>query len=494
MRTSSYVIYVDLPDQADRCLLTHGYTGAYDVVSRPVARFVRSLDTKRAPKPLFGFWTAEPGDDGQVAEPSGETIEFLKTRGYLTELSPEEEERAFVALVEDLHRINLRRPASYILMPTYDCNLRCSYCFQDHMRTDAKFAHLLGCMTLSTADRIFAAIDQIEGGSRTGVTRYGFFGGEPLLRGSRHIVEYLMAKARSRGRSSFWAVTNATELDAFEDLIGPDGIAGLQITLDGPRPEHDRRRIRSDGTGTFDAICANIELALARQATVSVRLNIDRDNIRSMVELAEFCEARGWHKNPRFSIYAAPIRATNGKTDKTRTVDSAELSALLTECRRESGAASVIGRPTDPIMSAAVGLFANAGTRRQTLTESFCSAHSRMFIFDSFGDIYACWERTGDPSVRIGHIAGDGSLNMNEAIEGMWRTRTVASNPVCRKCRYALHCGGGCAVHAFARTGKYHMNHCDGFAVTFRTAIAEAYRAYTNGAVSADNNSRVCEM
>ena len=37
MRTSSYVIYVDLPDQADRCLLTHGYTGAYDVVSRPVA-------------------------------------------------------------------------------------------------------------------------------------------------------------------------------------------------------------------------------------------------------------------------------------------------------------------------------------------------------------------------------------------------------------------------------------------------------------------------
>ena len=41
MRTSSYVIYVDLPDQPDRKLRVHGYTGAFDLVSSPVAAWVR---------------------------------------------------------------------------------------------------------------------------------------------------------------------------------------------------------------------------------------------------------------------------------------------------------------------------------------------------------------------------------------------------------------------------------------------------------------------
>jgi uncharacterized protein len=34
LRTSSYTIYVDLPGDASQVLLVHGYTGAYDRVSR----------------------------------------------------------------------------------------------------------------------------------------------------------------------------------------------------------------------------------------------------------------------------------------------------------------------------------------------------------------------------------------------------------------------------------------------------------------------------
>jgi uncharacterized protein len=90
MRTSSYVIYVDLPGNSDEMLLVHGYSGAYDKVSKVVATYVRSLELRRAPNPLYGAWVSEPALDGAVQMPSAETLEILKRRGYLTELTLEQ--------------------------------------------------------------------------------------------------------------------------------------------------------------------------------------------------------------------------------------------------------------------------------------------------------------------------------------------------------------------------------------------------------------------
>src|SRR5689334_20444233 len=109
LRTSSYTIYVDLPDDGEQMLLVHGYTGAYDKVSRRVATYMRSLELKRAPKPLYGEWTPEPAVEGQVRPPSDNTIEVLKRRGYLTEKSLEEEEELFASFSESIHARNLRK-------------------------------------------------------------------------------------------------------------------------------------------------------------------------------------------------------------------------------------------------------------------------------------------------------------------------------------------------------------------------------------------------
>src|SRR5215469_6750456 len=98
MRTSSYVIYVDLPGNSDEMLLVHGYSGAYDKVSKRVATYVRSQELRSAPKPLYGSWTAEPAVDGVVELPSAQTVEILKRRGYLTEMSYEQEEELFKRL------------------------------------------------------------------------------------------------------------------------------------------------------------------------------------------------------------------------------------------------------------------------------------------------------------------------------------------------------------------------------------------------------------
>lgn len=499
LRTSSYTIYVNLPDSDDEVLLVHGYTGAYDKVSRGVADFLRSRQAKGAAKPLYGDWTPEPEAREGTATPSDATLDLLREQGYLTELSRDEEETFFSRLATALHARALRQAPSYIFMPTYDCNLRCSYCYQDHMRTDCSFKHLLRTMRPAMIDRIFAALPRIE--ERHGLDpearrrrNIGLFGGEPLLAANRPIVEHLLARAFGTGEADVWAVTNGTEIEAYRGLLGPAGISALQITLDGPPSQHDRRRIHADGSGSYEKIAANISMALEQGAAVSIRINVDRSNLIDLPAITGEILARGWDRHPRFSAYTSPVRAGNGKTDPKGVFSSWDLDRELTRMREEDPRLAVLARPDEALRVRARRIFEAEGDVLPSLRPSFCSAHDRMYIFDPFGDVYACWERTGDPDVRIGRVLPEGEVELKEDQSALWRSRTVASNPTCRRCRYALHCGGGCAVLALSGTGKFHSNYCDGFASRFRAGVAEAYLAHAAGAPAAALGTRVCDL
>jgi len=498
MRTSSYVIYVDLPGNCDEMLLVHGYSGAYDKVSKRVATYVRAQELRSAPKPLYGSWVSEPAVDGVVEAPSLETMDILKRRGYLTEMNFEQEEEFFKRMALKLHELHSRTP-SYIFMPTYNCNLRCSYCFQDHMRTDPKFHHLLRHMSNEMVDRIFRGVAGIEAAHGADPTAkihrtIGFFGGEPLLAVNRPVIDYIVRKTLELGTGTFWAVSNATELEAYEDILSADKIASVQVTIDGPPSEHDQRRIYADGSGSFAKIARNISMALDRGISISVRLNIDRRNVSQLPELADVMFENGWDKYPNFSVYTSPIRAANDNVNRADVMSSWELDKSLAAMQKQHPRVALMAQPDDGIKQHARRLFHDPKSVVPSLKQSFCSAHTGMYIFDSFADIYACWEYTGDASIRVGHIREDGTLDMNVPILQTWRSRTVASNPVCAKCRYALHCGGGCAVLAQRSSGEFHMNFCDGYSSRFRSSVAEAYVEHISGVALSERGNRVCDQ
>jgi uncharacterized protein len=515
LRASNYNIYVNLPNNSEEMLLVHGYTGAYDKVSRQVANYLRSLQAHRRHKPLYGEWGTETPIKKEFPSPSEQTISALKRRGYLTEKSPEEEEATFTKLAKVLHA--QRRRPNYIFMPTYDCNLRCPYCFQDHMRNDPAFSHLLRSMTRELVDRIFVAIPKME--ARHGIAEgkefhrsIGFFGGEPLLKESRPIVEYIINKALLLGKASFYAITNGTNLHFYKDLLGPDKISYIQITLDGPAREHDRRRIYPDGSGSFEIIARNITLALDQGIQVNVRMNIDRNNANQLPELADEMISRGWDKYKNFLAYTAPIHPANKNVDITTTFNSWELDQAVSELRRQYPDMRVISRPDDPMKNNARRLFRKNGA--PALKSTFCGAHNGMYIFDAFGDIYACWELTGDKKVRIGSITSAGhelalwnigqpspvvvekeaDFALEESLTEMWRSRNVTTNPTCLKCRYAFHCGGGCAVLAERKSGTMFTNFCDAFGKRFNAMVAEAYLEHISGAEYEEKADRACDL
>jgi uncharacterized protein len=498
LRTSRYTIYVDLPGREQEVLLVHGYTGAHDRVSRRLADFLRTQEGERPYKPLYGDWTEETAAPQDAWIPGDDSVAVLKEQGYLTDLSAEEEVALFAKLAEELHAQTLQRPPSYVFMPTYDCNLRCSYCFQDHMRTDGSFRHLLRTMEIELVDRIFAAMPEIE--ARRGIAPasavqrdIGFFGGEPLLAAHRPVVEHILRKAQEAGTACCWAVTNGTELAAYRDLLGPRGIARLQITFDGPAAEHDRRRIYADGSGSAARIAANVDMALAEGARVNLRINVDRRNLQDLPRLADEIIDRGWPSSPNFSAYTATIQAHNEKTEPADTFGNWELNRALVELRETWPQLAVLARPDEAIRAKAQRIFGGTGDVMPDLRASFCGAHGSMYLFDPFGEIYTCWERTGDARVSVGRITTDGGVAFRFDQMKVWSSRTVASNPVCRRCRYALHCGGGCAILALAQHGTLHANHCDHFATRFRNNVAEAYLAHQVGSQGRNTERQFCD-
>lgn len=59
----------------------------------------------------------------------------------------------------------------------------------------------------------------------------------------------------------------------------------MQITVDGPKVQHNSKRPLAGGTGTFDVIMCNINKVLAKDIFVTLRSNVDEENIDSINEL-----------------------------------------------------------------------------------------------------------------------------------------------------------------------------------------------------------------
>lgn len=505
LRTSAYTIYVDLPWTADEVLLVHGYTGAYDAVDREVADFVRSRESRAVGKPLYGTWSPERSPSA-VRTPAPDLLARLQRRGFLTALDPEQERERLLNLVDILLAKRQRSKPTYILMPTYGCNLRCGYCFQDHMRTDPRYAHLLQVMTPAMFDRILDAMDRLdERYDDTDPRSITLFGGEPLLREQRPIIEYILERSAARKPAVFDAITNGTDLDAYRDLLGAGGISWVQITLDGPPRVHDGRRVYADGSGSYALIADNIDLCLERGVEVNIRVNVDAGNVEQLPELARELVARGWTNHPRFSAAVAAV--SGGGTGFT----SWKLAKRVDELAREHAAMAAIMPPGEGTYADLIRIFHGEQSPYTLMKETFCEAHRAMYVFDCFGDVYACWERTGDRSLRIGWIDDAGALQLTDspaaatrprtslpvfkpapASHAEWQRRTLKLSPTCTRCRYALHCGGGCAVAALETSGDFYGNYCDGFQSTFRATAARAYRAFLDGVRPASKLRSLC--
>lgn len=467
MRVSDYTISVPLPD-VDQVLLIHGYSGAVDLVDQNVAGWLTcpelSLDSPPFPS---------------------EVLETLRKRGYLTTKTPEEEVEFVNRLGQILHR-SMSKRHGFIFMPTYNCNLRCFYCFETHIRSRPYFGTVMSSEMVDAA-YVFTEEMASEPANRNN-KQITLYGGEPFMRENFEAVAYIIRKGLDLGYV-FKVITNGVDLDAYMEFIEPDKVNFMQITLDGPPRLHDKRRVRASQYGypaTFADIARNITAALERGVQVSVRTNVDALNIDTVPELERTYEEHGWRNYPNFNAYVFPSHGENPEEQEIYISESRMVDSLCSPTAAEGFVSCSLSDGQTP--SALIDLGHNFQNRfkqlllngRYPLLQPFyCSSQTGMFLLGPLGDLYTCWDHVGDPACRVGTYYPE--VRMDESTLAAWRKRATYAIPECSHCKYALLCGGGCAYQALQKNGTLMSPFCNNFGEMFTRFVPVAYRDYLAG-------------
>ncbi len=291
-RVSSYTICVKLPEDPNYTLLVHGYTGAIDRVNKEVAQMIKSKVVLS--EDMFDQLPCSKG-----------TIHTLMKRGYLTSRSPVEEREYVHSMANFLHHTSSRGAASFLFLVAYDCNFRCPYCYENDISSHGK-GWSKQVFTKELVDRAYQAMLEIQPNRAIHSKNITLYGGEPLLKKNKEIVQYIVDEGLKHGYT-FSAITNGYDLHHFTDLLGPQKIRRLQITLDGEEENHNLKRPHYRAGDSFDAIMKNVALALSLDVQVSMRINTDYDNVDILPALFDLFKDRGFTEYPKFSAYSALV-------------------------------------------------------------------------------------------------------------------------------------------------------------------------------------------
>lgn len=363
-----------------------------------------------------------------------------------------------------------------MIVPNLDCNYRCTYCFERPLQNTLKsevadISHHKSNVVMRPQQIgwIYDAISHLR--AEAGIEDRGqiiLYGGEPLDRRNYDAVAQIVTQGLARG-NFFAVITNGHDLDAYMHFFGTGMIEQVQISVDGPKEVHDRRRIYVGHESSYDRIMHNMRRLVAEtDAQLQIRVHVDPSNIELFSQTMDAFEREGWLGSERVVIYGNTVYERSGDGGVNARMEHGEIDALLAA---QAARAPNIHTSAPEIHAASAARPALVDGQRFQLKGTYCAANSGNYIFAPDGAIYACWESVGKECSRIGRFGGTG-LRLDPKATARWFNRSIATLASCQSCAFALTCGGGCAQYAEYESGDLYQSYCDDFQRTFRSALA----------------------
>ncbi len=372
-----------------------------------------------------------------------EVLEKFISRGYVFE-SKEDEDKELHRIYKKFEDAMKERGERFILIQTYDCNLRCTYCYQDESMRDPSI------MNEKVLSKFFETVEDLK--NKNTVPCISLFGGEPLMKRNEKAVKSAMNYCKQKDWEML-ASTNGVELEYYSNILDSDVFKQIQVTVDGTKEYHDKRRVFPDGSGSFDKIVKGIDKTLEKIPVV-LRVNVDKENIENLPKFADFIIEKGW-EDKNFHAYISPVKSVFGMNYSFCLPDYKILENLFEYLDKYP--------QVEKVFSLEGWQGADSISRLLKKGELFppqfknCEANIDMLAFDLYGDVYTCLELVGRKEFSIGKFYPE--LNFNENLK-KWRNRSIFTIPECRECNVNILCGGGCAALALEEKGSLYSNYC----------------------------------
>lgn len=308
--------------------------------------------------------------------------------------------------------------SSFIIAPTMACNLKCVYCFESESGKTRP-------MNDETAEKIFKFVMNRTKAEKTGKLHVNWFGGEPLLAYDAilDLSDKLVAACDEKGiEYSASIVSNATLMtrERVEELKERAKTRHAQVSMDGDEDMYGRLKgaRKGDFEKAFRSIIDLAEVGIG----VSVRLNVCKENLESLLRLARrLASERTFHG----IVYAGKL-ISYGKDDAFTEISDEGLAYFETELEK-------IVSKYDEYEKFARKALKPKGSACGYMVDGRC-------LIDGEGLLYRCEHHVGNRDLAIGNV-DDGFLH--NALDNEYLLAPIPER--CRKCSVMPLCMGGCA-------------------------------------------------
>jgi uncharacterized protein len=314
--------------------------------------------------------------------------------------------------------------AEVLVASTWDCNLRCAYCFVDRQGLTSALPPMSPALAMRLVDALHHGLEHVDS------ICIHPYGGEPLT--NLPALEALVSRARHYppGRFTFAITTNGTCLsdEALELLEA--GRFAVVLSVDGPAHIHDQCRRSAAGEPTHALVVRALETLRSRTHCTVRGSSVVRRGWRLR-------DAEAYLRSlPIDCIKAQPIRAAEGSPFALTETDYAAYHQDLRQLGQQVMADIEADRaPHDDRF--------NARVLRLLTGEpcaSFCGAGVTGFGIGPTGDVLPCVLLPPEGNL-LGHIDADPS-DWVEAGRQWAVSRPLRDE--CRECADLDLCGGGC--------------------------------------------------
>jgi len=328
---------------------------------------------------------------------------------------------------------------SIAYLPTYECNCRCVYCYEDGVRK--KYIDTSD-FSIEVANHLVEWIKAIVHQVRPLYLDFAFHGGEPLL--IKDCLLDIASKIYSVVEQEniipiFSIVTNGTLLTwDFVREIRKYGFRRALVTLDGLPSYHDRRRPFITGEGTFYTILKNIKNAFKEGLEIVLGFNFDKQNYHHIPQFLDFVVKEALNEYPGFYMIFGAVRRGLTPSNKqyfdlyeVTKKEAAEITAWAYEECLKRGI-----RIVDPL---GMGLC----TMKRVWT----------FTVDPYGKIFKCVTMVRHSTSFVGTIFEPIELII-QRISTIIETQAWQELQACQECKYLPMCLNGCNEQALVKNAK----------------------------------------